>query len=562
MKQYFQPLLILVAMQMKNLFDLNFLNQTASFIRTSVFFLLRLISTFLIFYGIFYLASFLKIFHNSPFLPTGLITTILTMVMVMSTISATTGLMKSFFIASENKVLLTFPIFPTHIFFSKIIVYYLIELKKTITFLLPMLLALGTLSPVSGFFYVWVFPAMLIVSFFPVLIGAILSVPVQALFIYFARFPWLKYTLLFAILGTSIYIIVQLIDLIPTNINILYYWGPIKSLFTSITLYVEETFQVVGLLVTLVFGQYTNLMEFRYDTGNFYQVLLGAFAGISLFIFIGYGLAKWLFLYLEGQADAITPISKPTRTFRPTNLLYLAVFMNEIKLAFRSKNFIVKFLLPYLAMPIYILLINQIFSAMNLYAAGKMVVQVFNLFILVLFYASMNAELANFFTSEGAMTTLNRTHPLNTVRFILTKVSLYLLISLISLGFAFIIFQEFMNYTFFNFLLVFLSIVALITAHFLHTILIDLLRIDVATRTQTYSYQRNIKESQSVTVAFIMALITFIATLGWLLEENILPDVALTPAFFKLMVIALLILGWQMYLFQAKINAYYTEKVT
>ena len=128
----------LIAMQLKDKLDLGFVKNKGQLIRKIVFFILRFIIVGVISFALFYVASFFKIFHNSPFLPTSLMTIVLTIIFVISTITSSNELLKSLYLAKDNALLVTYPTTLNKVFFSKIVVYYLYELYKNFTFVVPM----------------------------------------------------------------------------------------------------------------------------------------------------------------------------------------------------------------------------------------------------------------------------------------------------------------------------------------------------------------------------------------------------------------------------------------
>ena len=84
-----------------------------------------------IIYLILYLSSYIGLFYNSDF--PRVVVIVLTISLVLSLISSTVELMKTLYFSDDNKVLITFPVDGNKIFVSKIIVFYLYELKKSLS---------------------------------------------------------------------------------------------------------------------------------------------------------------------------------------------------------------------------------------------------------------------------------------------------------------------------------------------------------------------------------------------------------------------------------------------
>ena len=134
--QDYVSLKALVMMQLKNKINLNFLkNKKKAFLRLSLM-LIGFIALTVAIYFVFYFASVLRIFSFSLTIPNNVF--IFTIMMLLSIITCSFGLMKSFYFARDNQILLTFPVTKTKIFISKLIVYYINELIKSVTFILPL----------------------------------------------------------------------------------------------------------------------------------------------------------------------------------------------------------------------------------------------------------------------------------------------------------------------------------------------------------------------------------------------------------------------------------------
>jgi len=181
----------LVIMQLKDKLDFGFIKDKGLTIRKIVFFVLRFIIVAAIAYALFFVSSFLRIFHNSPFIPTSIMTMMMSIILVISTLACTTELIKSLYMAEDNQVLVTYPISANRIFLSKIIVFYLYEIFKNFTFTLPIFIAYGIISPVNWFFFIWVFLSFFFVSMIPVVFGVVLSLPGFFLSRFFARYRFL-----------------------------------------------------------------------------------------------------------------------------------------------------------------------------------------------------------------------------------------------------------------------------------------------------------------------------------------------------------------------------------
>ena len=174
----------LVLMQLRDKIDLSWINDKKSRIRNIVFFILKfaIISAFS--FLILYLCTLIGLFYYSDLVSVMIL--VITFSLILSLIACTYELMKNLYFSEDNKVLITFPVNANKIFISKIIVFFIYEIKKSFTFMIPItfacvlsLVTRGSCS-IGSLFYMWI--VMPFVISLPVLIGALLSIPVMYIF--------------------------------------------------------------------------------------------------------------------------------------------------------------------------------------------------------------------------------------------------------------------------------------------------------------------------------------------------------------------------------------------
>ena len=120
----------LVLMQLKDKIDMSFLrSKKRTILKLVVSVLLLALITGAI-YVLLMFSSRLHFFSLLSIIPTNLITFIFCIMFMLSIVTSTFGLMKTLYFAKDNSVLVTMPVTATQIFFSKMIVFYIYEIKK------------------------------------------------------------------------------------------------------------------------------------------------------------------------------------------------------------------------------------------------------------------------------------------------------------------------------------------------------------------------------------------------------------------------------------------------
>ena len=555
-----KDIITLVKMQLKNQLDFKLTGNKYLLLKKVVFTLLRFIVTLAFAYLLFWASSFLRIFHNSPYLPTSLMTMLLSLILVISTVTTTNKVVTSLILAPDNKLLITLPVPANKIFLSKIIIFYIYELGRNATMTLPLFIAYGMLSPVSPFFYFWVIIAFIFISMIPVVLGMVLSIPALYIKRFFARFPVVKHIVSVLLLGVIIYLLVQLILVIPPTINIVHYWGPIKNLLTTVTNFFQTYFKPIYYLVVMIVGKYSSNMAYTYLDPLPWIVFLSLLAFIALLLTGAYFIVRSLFLQMISvdveRAEHFKQGGKVRRMKKP----FFAFLEKEILISGRSGQFTYNFLLTYIGVPLFLLLINRVFSSMNLYDDGIAFVQAFNLFLITLTYFASNSVLATVYAQEGRAGYVKKTKPINIFSALIAKLIPNMVLSLLSLTATLVVFNIYMQLTFINIFLLALSLFFMQLGSILISALFDLnkpLNELYATSGDTVF---NPNETKATIFAFISAIVYALFAFMFLNETKIPPSVRFNPSFLKLMLIGLAFLTVAVFLFKWMVKAYYFDE--
>ncbi|HOC80721.1 MAG TPA: hypothetical protein PKK21_02450 [Bacilli bacterium] len=552
----------LVIMQLKDKLDLGFIKDKAQLIRKIVFFILRFIIVAGIAYALFYVSSFLRIFHNSPFIPTSIMTMLLSIILIISTLACATDLIKALYMAEDNQVLVTYPISANRIFLSKIIVFYLYEIYKNFTFTLPIFIAYGLISPVNWFFYIWVFISFLLVSLIPVVLGVVISLPGFFIERFFSRFRFVKILVFIALLSAFVYLLVRLILLIPSEINVLNYWGPIKAMLSDVTTFFQSNFKAVYYIVIMVIGKYDASMKYTYLSLDVWLVLLSLVGILAGLFMAAYFVSRFLFIKMTSASFEYEKRFKVKALQNRRLPVFLSFILKELRLVFRTGHFTYNFIATYIAIPLFILLINQIFDSMDLYPNGQFAVQSFNILIIMLPLLASNSMIATMYSSEGRTAYMKRTKPVVIVFPLLAKLLPNIVLSVASLIVSLYIFNAHMHYVIGNIVLLSAALIFIQVGHILFCALLDLMNPQNEQYATAGEQVNNPNETKATIFAFIASFLIALITLGFLVEEQFMPNQSFNFAFLKILLIAIVFFGIAAYLFVEKIKAYYYDRVS
>ncbi|MBO4262627.1 MAG: hypothetical protein J5903_02445, partial [Clostridia bacterium] len=163
-KRAMQVLFTLTAMQLKEKLDFGFLSNTKKTIFKCVYFLLEFSVITAVCFLFFYLCKAFKVFSEIGDFPVSVVSVVFTVMLALSVVFDTIGLVKTLYLSRDNLVLLTYPSSPSLVFLSKLAVYYVYEIKKNFLFLIPFFIGYGIAQGHYFYYYFWVLVAFAFIS--------------------------------------------------------------------------------------------------------------------------------------------------------------------------------------------------------------------------------------------------------------------------------------------------------------------------------------------------------------------------------------------------------------
>ena len=205
-------------------------------------------------------------------------TLVLTLSLVLSVISCTSGLMKNLYFSEDNKVLITFPVNANKIFLSKLVVYFVYEVKRAFSFLIPIsfscVLYMFTKRCVSFYALLYMWIPLLFVIALPVLLGALLSIPAMYIYRLLQKLPVLEALIAIFTLIALIILVVKAIDLIPENIDLMNQWPAIAKHIRKFLLLIDENLKICGGLISTIIGEKQPSLSYSLELVSILKLLI------------------------------------------------------------------------------------------------------------------------------------------------------------------------------------------------------------------------------------------------------------------------------------------------
>ena len=111
----------------------------------------------------FFISRYLHVFSVGDKIPDTVISLIFTVMLITSMISCIGGLTKSMYYAKDNAVLLTLPAMPMQVYLSKLFIFFIFELKRNLSFIVPLFIAYFITHSYPAGAYPWMLVCIVLV---------------------------------------------------------------------------------------------------------------------------------------------------------------------------------------------------------------------------------------------------------------------------------------------------------------------------------------------------------------------------------------------------------------
>lgn len=412
----------LFIIQLKEKLDLSFLKSAKQALFKVVFSILGFALVTVVAYLLLWLCQFLNLFSAINHVPLSFITLIFTIIMFINIITCTIGLSKTLYYSNDNQFLVTLPVDPNALFLSKMLVYYINEVKKSFILLIPIFLAYGILSSVSPIYYLWMPIMMIIITAVPVLIGGLLSIPMNYIMWFLNKYPIVKIVLfvtLFVAIFVGIFILInglpsakgqEIYSGIPKEINLIKAWSSVSQFIRQFLSKFTDAFMPFYAVCIFLCGRYENMKTTMF-TEYSWIVLLILIAVIALFAGLNILASRPLYLHMITKQFEFNKDEKIHERKNKAHNGVLSACIYESKRCIRDTSRFSMTMGVLLIGTIAMLLLNVLYSAIATRTAGDYLKMAFNVLIIMLFVLVHNINVASIYSQDGDALVLNKNKP-------------------------------------------------------------------------------------------------------------------------------------------------------
>ena len=337
------------------------------------------------------------------------------------------------FTDKENGMLLTFPCKFQEIALSKLILFFLRELKKNCFFLLPFLVGFAIATKQGFAFYFFVLFAYILLSLLPIFLACVLSI----VFLYGKRWlqskPILYVTSLVVFFAAVFYFSYRILMLLPDPLRFLQQYGT----------YIAKLTDVVNTLAaySIHYGSLADILTGGASGLDWALLLVVSAVIIALGVLI---LIPFYFRAVSSSAERSTK-EKRVRIRRHTESslteahekpsrfgLYKTFLHKELIITVRDVQKLSATITSFFVLPLVSYVMNHVLDTINTNPLGDYMVVAFNLMISASLLAAFNTDCACALSMEGLEFCVLKTAPSNTMAIAWAKITATLLSNMIA----------------------------------------------------------------------------------------------------------------------------------
>lgn len=347
-------------------------------------------------------------FQGLP-IPDTVISLVFSVMLILSIISCTAGLTKSMYYARDNAVLLTLPCPSLYVYLSKLIIFFIFEIKRNLSFLVPMFIAYFITHEYSPWAYVWMLFCMLWISLFTVAIGAIFSIPAMWIANFFRQNKWIQIASLAATVVGAAVALFYAISLIPANIDLVEAWSTIYWEIQDFLAAYASNFSYLYDFTRMLLGEVESLSIYFPIDRTFYRFLQLAIPTLAI---LGAGLLIVRPLFYKMASTPFEYLKKPVKPKKnkAKNKVFSSIYTNFL-ITVKNTNTIFANVGILISVPMLIFLLNKIFLAMKTREMGDNMIVAFNILIMLLIVLNSNCSIASLYSRDGQSSYLIKTLP-------------------------------------------------------------------------------------------------------------------------------------------------------
>ena len=489
-----------------------------------------------------------------------------TIIVVLQFISAIYSCTKSYYIAEDNKVLITFPSSGASLFLSKLTVEFVKELKSTFEFYLPVAFGIigfcafsNPLSPMPIISLIWgLFPITLLCAII-VLAGSLFSVIYLQYLRLVKTIPEIRIVVLAILFGLFIYGAVVVINLIPPDIDLINMWNNMRAQIDAfLKSFTAHNFPINYFCSTLVGFTGNSYRGYKLNVASFgrFGLLFLIFLVLFLLVFI---IIKKMFLHMMTKSVDYEKVKEHAHHRNIVHHQHTTFTFKELKISFRTLEISGTFVVTYVLIPVLVLLLCRIFDAINTTMKGNMLSILFIVLLTVLPLLASNTPISSAYSREGHAGYMKKTKPIKPYTPMFSKLLFNLVLSIPCIFASMFIVGKFGKIDIGSIIVLGVAVLLLQYGHIFYASTLDF------TKPKNESYEtegqnaKNSNEGAATVVAFVLSFVFAFLVFFFFNEQIKLKQPFLNGAI-RVLVFSLMVFGSNILLYFLKLKAFFMER--
>ena len=466
---------------------------------------------------------------------------IILIIQIFDAFSVATTSSNVLFGKKENSMLLVYPCKHSEVFISKILVFIYNEVKKSVFFLLPLMLAYGVVTKAGATYFVSLLPCWFLLCLFPVFIGTSFSVLITNVSKFLKRHLIIRAVLLVVVLTAVFFLVDYVLSLIPRPIRLIAIYGKfmeaVKNVFSTAYLY-SLYYRCLG---SLMFGEsvFLNVL-----------IVIGALAVVIAICF----LAVMPFFFKTASSTAESSSTKRRKkSSNKTKGLFATFLDKEFKLLFRSSDNLNSAISVILVYPILIYVLNFILSAINTSQLGAFMTVAFNVMIITSLLSVYNSNAAMALSQEGEGFAILKMAPSNTIPVCYAKMTVIAIVNVLAVITSTLVLVYISNLTTIDLILMVFTILCVSLGTLMWNFELDV----YSPKVRDYivkgdSFTDNPNVSKAVLIGFIVSILAGVISLLLLFDGYI-------SGWIRVILLAVAFIVIRIYLLNTNLKAYFND---
>jgi ABC-2 type transport system permease protein len=481
--------------------------------------------------------------------------TIIFLSQIITILSSMSDIINSLYTNKENLMLLAFPCKYSEIFASKLVIFFINELRKSLFFTLPFLIAFGISYVVPWSYWLLAFAVWILLAMIPMIINTMISIIV----IYIKKFLHthiLAYILTLVVcLSGVFYLSYYFLSMLPTPIRIVAVYGKfikyVNIAFASIASVANIYAWIGNILCGIKIYLYLPIL------------LLIVIVGIGLMYF---AVMPYYFNTVSSTAEkssekckvkkVSTRKHKNNKKHKEPNKkvrLFITFMRKELLILSRDTASIGDIVSICLMPPIIVYIMNFVLGAINQNILGEYIVVAFNVMIILSLLSIYNGNMAAIFSREGQEFSILKTAPSQTSIIGWTKITITEVVNIVAIAINVILLRFITTISVVNLSLTFFTILLVSSAHILWSCQLDLNNpkiMEYAAKGNAVTLNGNI--DKALVIGFIMATLSGALCLLLLMDSFV-------TGWLRLIIIVFAVLLLRLYLYKTNLDVYFRE---